>query len=50
MIDLLSTIIQPVSVAYVSFFVTLHILFILLSLWIVYLLYLVIGQATPTLS
>ena len=51
MIDLLSTIIQLVSVAYVSSFVTLHILlFILLTLQIVYLLYVGQGNSISTLS
>jgi chitin synthase len=46
MIDLLSTIIQPVTVAYVSLFITLHILLIYSHhlCKIVYLLYLIIGQ------
>ena len=53
MIDLLSTIIQPVSVAYVSFFCyTPHTaIYSLLTLQIIYLLYLIIGQgkSIPTL-
>ena len=51
MIDLLSTIIQLVSVAYVSSFVTLHILlFVLLTLQIVYLLYVGQGNSISMLS
>jgi len=44
MIDLLSTLTQPVTVAYVSYFILLHRLLILVILQVVYLLYLVIGD------
>jgi chitin synthase len=53
MIDLLSTIIQPVTVAYVSLFITLHILLIYSHhlCKIVYLLYLIgQGKSIPLLS